>query len=73
MRHQYDEKSLEPFRENLMDVLREGLRTDGLQVSAVKGCVALIEIPGFWAKGEVEEVIRGINVLLTGDENPEAK
>ena len=72
-RHQYDEESLEPFREELLDVLREGLRTDGLQVSAVKGCVALIEVPGFWAKGEVEEVIRGMNTLLTGDENLETK
>lgn len=72
-RHQYDEKSLEPFRDSLLDVLREGLRTTGLKVSAVKGSVALVEVPGFWAKGEVEDVVRGMNDALINDADPDVR
>jgi DNA repair/transcription protein MET18/MMS19 len=72
-RHQGHEKSLEPFRESLSDVLREGLRTDGLKTSAVRGCVALVEIPDYWAKGEVEDVVRGMDDVLINDRDPEVR
>jgi len=63
-RRQDDEKSLEPFREGLMDVLREGLRTDSLKEPAIRGTVALIEIPGFLGKEEVEDLVRGLNEVV---------
>ena len=63
-RNQKIEKSLEPFRESLMDVLREGLRTDDLKTPAIKGSVALAEIPGFWVRDEVEDIVKGMNEIL---------
>jgi DNA repair/transcription protein MET18/MMS19 len=55
------ERTFEHYREALMDTLREGLRTKGLKEAATRGCVALTEIPGFWGRDEVEEVVRGID------------
>ena len=72
-RHQYDEKSLEPFREGLMDVLREGLRTEGLKSQAVRGSVALAEIPGYWKAEETEEIVRGMNDILIDDGDAEIR
>jgi len=47
-----------------MDVLREGLRTDSLKEPAIRGTVALIEIPGFLGKEEVEDLVRGLNEVV---------
>ncbi|ORY34974.1 Dos2-interacting transcription regulator of RNA-Pol-II-domain-containing protein [Naematelia encephala] len=72
-RHQYTEKSLEPFREPLLDVLREGLRTESLRGPAIRGSVALVEIPGFWGRDEVEDVVRGMNDILINDGDVEIR
>lgn len=50
-------------------MLREGLRTDGLKGPAIKGCVALVGVQGYWSGGEVEDVVRGINDILIHDGN----
>lgn len=68
-----DERSLEPYREALLDVLREGLRTIDLKIPAIKGSVALAEIPGFWTRLEVEEVVRGMDELLINDKDDEVR
>ena len=68
-RSQIEEMSLTPFREPLLDVLREGLRTEGLKSSGVRGAVALIEIPMFLDKGEVEAVVEGINAILVEEDD----
>lgn len=72
-RRQEQERSLEPYRENLLDVIREGLRTRDLKVSAVRGSVALAEIPGFWTKREVEEVVQGMDDLLINEKDPDVR
>ena len=56
-----------------MDVMREGLRTDGLKTAAVQGCVAAIEIPGYWSRAEVEDVVRGMNDALINDTDVEIR
>lgn len=48
-------------------MLREGLRTDGLKGPAVKGCVALVGVQDYWSRGEVEDVVRGIDEILIHD------
>ncbi|TXT13309.1 hypothetical protein VHUM_00676 [Vanrija humicola] len=70
-RRQEQECSLEPFREPLFDVLREGLRTDGLKAAAVRGSVSLAEIPGFWGRQEVEEIVQLMDDLLLNDRDEE--
>lgn len=72
-RHQSEEKSLEAYREPLLDTLREGLRTESLKLPAIRGSVALVEIPGFWGKDEVEDVVRGMNDILVNDTDPETR
>ncbi|KAL7424900.1 hypothetical protein Q5752_000586 [Cryptotrichosporon argae] len=72
-RTQQDERSLEPYRDALLDVLREGLRTDGLKIAATNGSVALIEIPGFWTRKEVEDIVRGLNEILVHDLDEDVK
>ncbi|KAK4683806.1 DNA repair/transcription protein MET18/MMS19, partial [Tremellales sp. Uapishka_1] len=72
-RNHYDEKGLENYRDGLMDVLREGLRTGRLKAPAIRGCVGLTEIPGFWGKEEVGEVVKGMNDVLVNDEDPEIR
>ncbi len=72
-RREADERSLEPYREALLDVLREGLRTIDLKLPAIKGSVALAEIPGFWTRYEVEEVVRGMDELLIHDKDDEVR
>ena len=72
-RSQAQEKSLEPFRDSLMDILREGLRTDDLKEAAIRGGLALTETPGFWTRADVEQVVRGIDDILINDDSPEIK
>lgn len=72
-RRQETERSLEPYREPLLDVLREGLMTRDLKVSAIKGSVSLAEIPGFWSKLDVEEIVRGMNNLVVNDKDPDVR
>ncbi|BEJ17350.1 hypothetical protein CspHIS471_0607510 [Cutaneotrichosporon sp. HIS471] len=72
-RREADERSLEPYREALLDVLREGLRTIDLKIPAIKGSVALAEIPDFWTRLEVEEVVRGMDELLIHDKDDEVR
>ncbi|KAK8849457.1 hypothetical protein IAR55_004790 [Kwoniella newhampshirensis] len=72
-RHHAVEKSLEPFRDGLMDGLREGLRTAGLKAPAIRGAVALVEVPGFWNRTEVEDIVRGMDEILVNDEDPEIR
>lgn len=56
-----------------MDILREGLRTDGLKGPAIKGCIALVGVQGYWSRKEVEDVVRGIDEILIHDENQEIR
>jgi len=72
-RNQAAERSLEPFRNGLMDVLREGLRTNGLKVPAIKGSVALAEIPGFLGKQEVEDIVHSMDDMLINEKDPEVR
>lgn len=64
---------MEPYRGDLLDILREGLRTDGLKGPAVKGCVALVGVQNYWSRGEVEDIVRGIDEILIHDENQEIR
>ncbi|KLT44071.1 ARM repeat-containing protein [Cutaneotrichosporon oleaginosum] len=73
IRRETDERSLEPYREALLDVLREGLQTIDLKIPAIKGSVALAEIPGFWSRLEVEKVVRGMDELLINDKDEEVR
>jgi DNA repair/transcription protein MET18/MMS19 len=73
MRAYAQERTFEQYREALMDTLREGLRTEGLKEPAVRGCVALVEIPGFWGRGEVEDVVKGMDDALLNDKSSEVK
>lgn len=72
-RRQADEKSLERYREGLLDVMREGLRTDQLKTAAIRGSVALAEIPDFLDSLQVEELVRGIDNLLVHDSDEEVR
>lgn len=72
-RNQAEEKSLERFRDNLIDTLKEGLRTDGLKLPAVRGSVAMAEIPGLWGREDVEDVVRSINAILIEDDDAELR
>jgi DNA repair/transcription protein MET18/MMS19 len=72
-RRQEEERSLEPYREGSLDVLREGLRTNNLKDPAVRGTVALIEIPGFLAKEEVEELVRGLDEIVIHERDSEVR
>ncbi|WVQ79530.1 hypothetical protein IAT38_001629 [Cryptococcus sp. DSM 104549] len=72
-RSHFDEKALEPFRDSFMDVLREGLRTEGLKAPAIKGSVGLVGVPGYWDKGEVEDIVRGLDEILVHDDDPEIR
>jgi DNA repair/transcription protein MET18/MMS19 len=49
--------------------LREGLRTEALRVPAIRGCVACVEIPSFWGREAVEDVVKGMNDVLINDED----
>jgi DNA repair/transcription protein MET18/MMS19 len=64
-----DEKSLESCRGSLMDVMREGLRTDDLRNWGILGSVAMIEIPGFLSASEAEDLIKGMNEILIHDDD----
>jgi DNA repair/transcription protein MET18/MMS19 len=72
-RSQSSERTLEPFRNNLLDVLREGLRTNGLKAPAVRGSVALIEIPGYLGKEETETIVHSVDDLLINEKDPEIR
>jgi DNA repair/transcription protein MET18/MMS19 len=67
------ERSLEPFRSGLLDVLREGLRTNGLKGLAVNGTVALVEIPGYLSRQEIEDLVHSLDDLLVNEKNPEVR
>ncbi|OCF43478.1 DNA repair/transcription protein MET18/MMS19 [Kwoniella heveanensis CBS 569] len=73
VRRQSQERSLEPFRGGILDVLREGLRTEGLKGPAIKGSEACVQIAGFWGREEVEDVVRGMNDILINDNDPETR
>lgn len=62
-----DEKSLASCRGSLMDVMREGLRTDDLRNWGILGSVAMIEIPGYLSASEAEDLIKGMNEILIHD------
>ncbi|ORX37979.1 Dos2-interacting transcription regulator of RNA-Pol-II-domain-containing protein [Kockovaella imperatae] len=72
-RHQSDERSLSPFRETLVDVLREGLRTEDLKLPAAKGTVSLVEIPGLIGRSEVEDLVRSLNDALLNDRDEQVR
>lgn len=72
-RSQAAEKSLEPFHENIQDTLREGLRTSGLKISSIRGSVAIIDIPGFLGRQDVEDLIKGMNDVLVNDDDLETR
>lgn len=54
-------------------MLREGLRTIDLKIPAIKGSVALAEVPGFWTRIEVEDIVRGMDELLIHDKDDEVR
>ncbi|WRT69441.1 uncharacterized protein IL334_006427 [Kwoniella shivajii] len=72
-RSQSQEKALDPYRDGILDVLREGLRTSGLREPSIKGCTACVQIPGFWSKEDVEDVVRGLDDVLVNDSEPEIR
>ncbi|WVW86641.1 hypothetical protein I302_108694 [Kwoniella bestiolae CBS 10118] len=72
-RKQAEEKALDPYHGGILDVLREGLRTEGLKSPAIKGCTACVQIPGFWEREDVENVVRGLDDVLVNDEDPEIR
>ncbi|WVQ96214.1 hypothetical protein IAU59_003318 [Kwoniella sp. CBS 9459] len=72
-RRQSQERSLEPFRDGILDVLREGLRTEGLKSPAIKGSEACVQIVGLWGREEVEDVVRGMDDVLVNDNDPETR
>jgi DNA repair/transcription protein MET18/MMS19 len=71
IRRQSDEKSLSPFRGNLVDVMREGLRTEDLKSSAIKGSVSIIELPDFVSRTEIEDIVRSMDDILINDTDAE--
>ena len=72
-RRQADERSLSTYRENLMHVVREGLRTSGMKVTAASGSLSLVEIPGLIGRDEVEDLVRGLNDSLINDADTEVQ
>lgn len=72
-RHQAHERSMEPYKESILDTLREGLRTDGLKISSIRGSVAVIDIPEFLLRQEVEDLLRGMNDVLINEEDLETR
>jgi DNA repair/transcription protein MET18/MMS19 len=44
-----------------------------LKDPAVRGTVALIEIPGFLAKEEVEELVRGLDEIVIHERDSEVR
>ena len=71
IRQQTEEKSLSPFRESLVDVMREGLRTEDLKGPAIKGSVSIIELPDLVSRTEIEDIVRGMDDILINDTDPE--
>ena len=71
VRRQAEEKSLSPYRESLVDVLREGLRTEDLKSAAIKGSVSIIELPDFISRTEVEDIVKAMDDILINDSDPE--
>lgn len=72
-RRQSDEHSLDRYRDSLLDVMREGLRTDQLKTAAIRGSVAMAEIPDFLDALQVEELVKGIDNLLVHDNDEEVR
>lgn len=72
-RHQAHERSLEPYKESILDTLREALRTDGLKISAIRGSVAVVDIPEFLTRHEVEDLLRAMNDVLINEEDLETR
>jgi len=70
---QEDEKSLDPFREPLLDTIKEGLRKEGLRIPAIRGSVSLIEIPGFLQRMEIEDLVKSMGDVLLNDNDPEVR
>lgn len=72
-RRQSEEHSLDRYRDPLLDVMREGLRTDNLKTAAIRGSVAITKIPEFLDSIQVEELVRGIDNLLLNDSDSEVR
>lgn len=53
--------------------MREGLRTDQLKTAAIRGSVAMTEIPDFLDALQVEELVKGIDNLLVHDKDEEVR
>jgi DNA repair/transcription protein MET18/MMS19 len=64
---------MEPYKESILDTLREGLRTDDLKISSIRGSVAVIDIPEFLLRQEVEDLLRGMNDVLINEEDLETR
>ena len=67
------ERSLTSYHDGLIDVLREGLRTEDLKTPAIKGSVSLIEIPDFVTRDEVEDIVKAMDNILINSKDPELR
>lgn len=67
------ETSLELYRDPLIDTLRGGLRTESLREPAIRGCVALVEVPQYWGRSEVENVTASMDDILLNDSSADIR
>jgi DNA repair/transcription protein MET18/MMS19 len=72
-RSEEQEKAFGRYRESILDVLREGLRTDGLKGPAVRGSVSMIEVPGLLDRGEVEDLVKGMDDVLVNEQEQDLR
>ncbi|WVO13693.1 hypothetical protein L204_101314 [Cryptococcus depauperatus] len=63
------EQSLKPYQNDLFDILREGLRTESLKRSAIKGVVASVGLEGYLEKIKIEELVKDLDDILVSDED----
>lgn len=64
-------RSLSPFRDGVIDALREGLRTDDLKSAAINGTVSLLRIADFVTRKDMEDLVRAIDDIILNDDDPE--
>nr|ODN91252.1 DNA repair/transcription protein MET18/MMS19 [Cryptococcus depauperatus CBS 7841] len=63
------EQSLKPYQNDLFDILREGLRTESLKRSAIRGVVASVGLEGYLEKFKIEELVKDLDDILVSDED----
>ena len=68
-----EERSLSLYSDSLVDVFREGLQSEGLQLFAGNGAVSLIGIPALCEASQVEDLIQGINNAVLGQTSEDVR